>query len=444
MAYALAAKPPRFALSLLTALAFLMSAPLFATSTPQTEVPPSQAEPSPQPPTDDALSIGWGAIPAINFNSDDGLGYGALGSVFWYDGTTKPYRAALTAQAFLTTNWIHAHYVRLDALNVNNWPIRAFAEVGYYSSITQNYCGMGVLVACDTPENDPALNTSGDTPVSRYNKLRFRNMYTLLAARYRFRDKPHRFELFAAYRGAYWMPGTWEDPTPYQGSRFASERPDGDAGFASTFQFGAVVDDRDHEPAPKKGYVLELSARASSDLWGSDWSYLGANLTALGFVPLNKQKNAILASRTVADVVVDGIGRVFGGKDRPAPIYELVRPGGTRDYISFGGEWIGRGIRVQRFVGRVKGFQQFELRYTFATHTLFGADVEWTGLGFTDLGWVAPSIEDVFTQDPFIATSFGGGLRLTLNKNFILRADVGTSPLERWAPAFYININHVL
>lgn len=31
---------------------------------------------------------GWGALPAVNYNSDEGFGFGALGSYYKYDGET--------------------------------------------------------------------------------------------------------------------------------------------------------------------------------------------------------------------------------------------------------------------------------------------------------------------------------------------------------------------
>jgi len=39
--------------------------------------------------------IGFGGIPATNYNTDEGLGFGAIGSLYWYDGKTAPYKTTL-------------------------------------------------------------------------------------------------------------------------------------------------------------------------------------------------------------------------------------------------------------------------------------------------------------------------------------------------------------
>ena len=63
--------------------------------------------------------------------------------------------------------------------------------------------------------------------------------------------------------------------------------PDGETGFTSVLQAGVMVDHRDSEIAPTRGYWAEASVRAASWLWGSQWSYVGANLILRGLLDLH-------------------------------------------------------------------------------------------------------------------------------------------------------------
>lgn len=56
-------------------------------------------------------------IPLVNYTSDDGMGYGLRMCVYDYDSVTVPYRRALKAQYFVTTEGKWAHVLSLDYPN---------------------------------------------------------------------------------------------------------------------------------------------------------------------------------------------------------------------------------------------------------------------------------------------------------------------------------------
>ena len=49
---------------------------------------------------------GWGGIPAVNYNSDEGFGFGVIGSVYKYNGESKPYKTRIGGLVFFTTKGV--------------------------------------------------------------------------------------------------------------------------------------------------------------------------------------------------------------------------------------------------------------------------------------------------------------------------------------------------
>ena len=82
-------------LALLGSLAFAQDEPT------ETDEAPVEAEVNPW----DEVGYGWGGLPAINYNSDSGFGYGVLASVYRYDGTSSPYKWSTTLLLYKTTGW---------------------------------------------------------------------------------------------------------------------------------------------------------------------------------------------------------------------------------------------------------------------------------------------------------------------------------------------------
>lgn len=379
--------------------------------------------------------FGFGGVPAINYDADNGFGFGVVATLFSYDGKTKPYRLALTLQIFMTSKLVQDHNIVVDWLDVADLPLRLWTRVGYLQSLTQNYCGLGGDVTCD-PDVAARL-TDNATDERRFYLRRFINPYGIVQGRWALAKKPLRFELTGGYRGQYFIPGSWDDEDkdgeadvfPYPNSLYARDFPDGEPGFASVVQLGFMVDTRDNEPAPTEGIWIEASARTASPLIGSTWDWSGANFTARGYAPMTSDHKLVLANRFVFDTVVGD-----------PPIQELSRAGGTFDYYLYGGSEAGRGIRVQRYLGKVRAFNQTEVRWRFFDAELLGQNFGFTGAGFVDVGLVGKELGEPGPMP--LLPGFGGALRLSWNENFIIRFDVGFSPLENYAPSPYLLIGN--
>ncbi|MEQ1508429.1 MAG: BamA/TamA family outer membrane protein, partial [Myxococcota bacterium] len=385
----------------------------------------------------DRTGWGFGGLPAANYNSDEGAGFGVVGSVYRYDGHTRPYKTAVNAVVFVTTQAVHTHSLELDALELGHKPVRLTIRGEFASTGTSNYCGIGPEVTCDEGQAEAAADASGLTGearedfVRRYYRTRFLNPNAQVNVRWALDPLPHKVELVFGYRANGIVPGDFSDRAPWPGSLYAQDYPGGEAGLVSALQVGVMVDDRDVEPAPTRGYWAEATVRGASFLLGSDWDFVGANVTLRGYVPVGTAR-LVLADRVMFDVLAGD-----------APTLELSSPGGTQRYTFYGSLNAGRGIRLRRYIGALKSMNQTELRWTFARVTVAAVDFDLAALGFVDLGFVGAEAGDFAEAYSHPLPSTGGGLRIAVDRNFVVRADVGVSPLEGWAPAVYIDLKNV-
>jgi len=388
--------------------------------------------------------FGMGALPALNYNSDEGFGYGVIGTGYWYRDGLRPYKYGLTVRVFLTTKNVHAHMVRLDALDVADLPLRITAQAGYYSTLAANFCGYvgdGHCGADSAQIAESAADARGlsgaqrEDFLRRYYLLRYTEPYLNIQTRTRIKDLPHKVEVMAGYRGSYYFPGTPSEQESWQGSLYDSEYlepglvSEDDTGFSSVLQAGMVFDNRDNEPAPNSGYWSEVSVRGAGAFTGSTWTFGGVNLTHRQYQTLIDNW-LVSASRGVFDTT-------FG----ELPTQELVRMGGLVDYSAVGGQYGGRGLRAWRLIGKSKLLLQEELRLTFARFTPGSQSINLGSTFFGDYGVVAPSMQELSLAES--GYGVGAGLRVTWNTNFIVRVDAGFSPVENWANKLYINLDHI-
>lgn len=383
--------------------------------------------------------VGWGfgGVPAVNYNSDDGFGFGIVGSVYRYDGQTSPYRTGVTLIVFATTKAVQDHSLRLDLLRVGGLPLRINSRLTFRAYRSDNFCGYGNAVTCSVDEAEERLTELGVTgpereeQLSTYYKTRYINPNIDVIARWQLDPMPHRLEVFGGLRALTLRPGDFKVDEPYPNSLYAQTFPDGERGFLGVASLGVMLDNRDNEPAPTRGYWLEGSIRGSSKVWGSDWSYFGVDLTSRTYVPLGTDR-VVWANRVILD----------GQFTSSLPILELAFLGVSQRHFAYGNLNVGRGIRQRRFIGEAVAVEQAEVRWTALKPTIAGVPIDIGLLGFVDVGFVGEDTRDALRmfRTPLVGT--GGGLRLALEKNFVIRADVGVSPLEDYAPKVYIDLNN--
>ena len=388
-------------------------------------------------------------VPLVGVNVDEGFGLGAIGAFHRYQKKDGLLRDDLALRLFFTTRLVQRHEIHWEGIEVLDLPVRAWVRLGLFSTVTQTYCGVGNGVTCDVARaraDAAAAGLSAGSPsfeefVRRYYFMRFIRPYGDALVRVRVKDGPrHRMEWMGGVRISGYIPGDFLERGPYPGSLYEKAYQNGEPGLSNVLQLGITIDDRDFEPAPTRGYFAEASVRGSSPYWGSSWSYAGVNASVAGYLRLWKAPNVVLAQRLFTDVLVGD-----------PPTEELALTGGTRDYAAFGGQWMGRGMRDHRYLGRIKVIDQLELRADLFDWTLFGmrfdigaaafGDAGWIGFDFDDFGGGVPNASGDLSEEagsPWrIVFGTGLGLRILLNRAILLRIDVAVSPFEQVTPAFY-------
>lgn len=405
-------------------------------------------------PSVDEGSFRAAVVPRFTLSSDDGFGAGARGVVYRHRFGQKPYKTAIAFQVFATTRLVQHHFLRVDAIDAFNVPLRIVAELGYAQTLTFNDCAGD----CDAASARAAAIAQGyvgaaqNDVARRYWLVRFLRPYASAVVRWRLDDllhgvgdaaggrRPPRPELFAGWRGDLYVPGDLGDEDgdgafdlfPYPGSRYATRFPVGEPGFASVFLVGASLDGRDEEPDPTRGFFVEASARGAAFFVGSAWDFAGANTTASVFAPLLPARRLVLASRVVVDGLVGD-----------PPTYELAQTGGSAPTYALGGADLGRGVRQQRFYGRHKLVLQHELRSTLASFTVVQQDFRVGAAVFLDAGAAAGGAAPLDDDDAVAwGLGCGAGLRVVWNDAFVMRVDVAFSPVERWTPLIYTKPDH--
>lgn len=372
----------------------------------------------------DATTYRFSGIPALGYDSDTGLGGGIIGNMYFDEKGYDPFKMSIGIKAYISTKLMNSHAIKVERINAFGLPWRLMGRLGFFSTIAQNYCGKASDARCD------------EVREPRYYQNRFMSFYGDIFSRWLLWKGEAKLELMTGYHGAYYLTRDFKERGPYPNSLFATDfKNQKTDGYLSMVDVGLMLDKRDIEAAPTSGYWLESSIRGGASVIGSAWDFFGVNLAARFYYPLDSAHKLVVASQSIADIVVGDL-----------PFDAMSRIGGSlymNDFNAIGGQFIGRGIREQLFVGRLKAIQQFEFRYNFWSFELWRQNFQLTFAPFADLGMTAWDFAR-FTHDMrHVHVAFGTGLRALWNNTFVIRADVGLSPAEKFAPRFYLVVGNV-
>jgi hypothetical protein len=411
------------------------------------------------PPKPERIEVG--ALPALSYDSDLGLGFGLIASVARFSPGYRPYRWRL--ELLLSANAkrapgkgievpFHDDYLNMDFPGLAGDRLRITARVGFRKFANTGYYGFGNDSAATEPWEgiDPDQDLMAYQAARRYH--RFDHIYPLLLfnARIKVWDRStalqrRRIEALVG------LNTTYNIVRPYPGSLLeqdialkATDTPDGEA-LGNLLQgtdphalvvlsAGALFDTRDHEYTPTRGTFTELTVRASPGVQqglryaaftiNSAWykSFIGEYLS--------------FAIRGVADVIAGD-----------APFYELTRFGALMPRDGPGGGWSLRGVPRQRYAGKIKLIQNLEIRSMFWKFTIknnhfavgavafLDAARIWADFGRTELGGVS-------IDGGSFKLGTGGGLRVRWGETFLVRFDGAYSPTDK-TQGFYVDVGHV-
>jgi outer membrane protein assembly factor BamA len=352
-------------------------------------------------------------VPALNYNSDEGFGYGALLAVYDY-GTrgADPYRYTLQPTVFFTTGGRRDLTMFFDAPSAlgARWRLTAFA--GDEKQSASPYYGTG-----NESRYDETLESE---PNSRYYRFGRRQSRGTADAQYRLGASPLRL------LGGVGAARTSVDPTADGGTTLLAQELGGRAaadGWSNYVRFGLVWDSRDREVGPTRGRWAEVLVQRFDRSVGSDWDFTRSTLTWREYVSLSRR--LVLAGRVLAQQV-----------SGDAPFYELAFVQSSfKQQEGLGGLGTVRGLPKNRYVGKGLVVLNGELRWRAADVRLLRKPAYVVLSGFGDAGrvWSGAIRASEVTQD--LHVGYGGGVRLGLGPNFLVALDVGHSA-EATAPIY--------
>jgi len=367
---------------------------------------------------------GWGGVPAINYNADDGFGYGVLLNLFNYSsGGYSPYYFKINPIIFATTGGKQDHTLFFDSPYMLGHGLRINARIRIQKEKFYPYYGLGN----DSEYHASYVETDDDE-----------NSLDTLHGKYYYRMKTNQYKFFTNLQKAFMYGKDGKPlisgliglgvvsvsneelnndgiPTLFETDKNSSVLSSKEAkgGLNNFIKVGVIYDTRDNEPAPNSGVWTEALVEWYTKLLGSDYSFARLTLTDRRYFPITKK--LVYANRVVFE-------NIFG--DAP---FNMLYPYGSSWAADegVGGYRTLRGVFKNRYIGTTKLFMNMEFRYKFYEFSLFNQDFYLAGNLFCDAGrvWYDEPVNSLKN----LHIGKGAGLHIAWNENFIVYADMGHS-----------------
>lgn len=415
------------------------------------------------------VKTGWtfGALPAISYNSDLGFQYGALVNFFYYgDGTTFPkYKHSIYGEIsrFTKGSGTNRFFYDSEYLIPN---IRVTTDVSYLTEKALDFYGFNGFDAIFNPmwADDEAGAEYISRMFYRHERQMFRFMTDFQG------DLPVRnmrwvagfgilhttvgpVDIDAMNRGRdsdELLPDTAGLFEKYVDWGIISED-ESDGGWSNNIKLGVVYDTRDFEPNPMQGIWSELVLFAAPGFLGNgDYGFYKISAT-------HRQYFTLVEDRLSFAYRLNYQGTIGGNVPFYMQPYMINSFSNTSNIDGLGGSKTVRGMLRNRVVGDAFAFGNAEFRWKFFRTIVLGQNL-YLGLNtFVDGGQVVRKIDankehvpDEMKNSLFapgeesLHLTYGAGLRVVLNENFIVAVDYGRPIDERDGPGgLYIGLNYL-
>lgn len=358
-------------------------------------------------------------VPALNFDADEGFGYGAILQLYRYDAGAASYRWTVQPTVFLTTEGRRDYTLFFDAPARPNHSWRYTLYAGREQQLATPYYGIG-----NATPYDASLETGSTRYFYRYGRDRLRAT--------------------ADVQHSLWHPalrvlvgaGASNDKinlTPFDSGSTLIERDLGGAtpetGHTNYLRAGLTWDTRDREIGPRSGTWADVIVQRVDTRLGASASYTRWTATARHYQPLGSRLT--LANRVLAQNVQGA-----------APFYVLSELQTTqRLQDGLGGASSVRGLPKDRYVGKGTVLTNNELRWRAADFSLHGRPSSVVLSGFVDAGRVWADGIELSRLTRELRAGYGGGARLAFGPSFVVAVDVGHSA-QSTAPV-YIGLGYL-
>jgi outer membrane protein assembly factor BamA len=435
--------------------------------------------PSSEPPTpqeDEAVKTGWtfGALPALSYNSDLGFQYGALVNLYYFgDGTTYPrYMHSLYAEVSRYTKGSGVNRLFYDSeYLIPN--IRITSDLSFLTEKALDFYGFN---GYDSPYISAYEDESDPLHISRMFYRHEREMFrfttdfqgSITGREFRWiagfgilhnRVAPVNIDALNEGKDPEDMlpdePGLYDKYVEW-GFIGENER---DGGWNNHLKLGLVYDTRDFEPHPMKGMWTELVLFAAPKFLGNgDFGYSKISATHRQYFTLVEDKLSFAYRLNYQ-------GTISGQVPFYMQPYMISSFSASSNTDGLGGSKTLRGVLRNRVVGDGVAFGNAELRWKFYQIMLLNQEIYLALNAFVDAGkvvqkmhlpdfnvigpssqwnpdWPDVPVQLAPTDEESLHTAVGAGLKVVMNKNFIVSVDYGKALDERdGGSGLYIGLN---
>ncbi|MCE4565395.1 BamA/TamA family outer membrane protein [Maribellus sp. CM-23] len=426
---------------------------------------------------DQLTKQGWnfGALPTVTFDSDLGFQYGGLINLFHYgDGSRYPkydHSLYLEVSRYTKGSGINRLYYDSDQLIDG---LQTSLDISYLSDRAYDFFGFNGYDAVVNKDwfDDSKIDEGYRTRMFyKYDRKLFRFKVDLIGKLHGeklkwvgginlLNFKLGLVDVEKLNKGkdeADKLPSHETEPGLFQKYQdwgiISSEEANG--GFVPTVKAGLVYDSRDNKPNPMKGIWTEAVILGAPEFLGGEQSFAKLSL-------IHRQYFTIIPNDLSLAYRLD-YQTTLGGN---APFYyqtqliTSVLKGATSEGL--GGASSLRGVLRNRVVGDGVFLGNLEARWKFTRFSFINNNF-YLGLnGFLDFGQVTKKIDvntaglindeinnefpgSYFENDAEkMHYSYGLGLRVVMNENFIVRCDYGVAANERDGDSgLYIGLNYL-
>jgi outer membrane protein assembly factor BamA len=357
-------------------------------------------------------------IPALNFDADEGFGYGAIVALYGYDNSAT-YRWTLQPTVFLTTQGRRDYTLFFDAPSGAGHPWRYTAFAGREQQLATPYYGVGNA----TPYN-AAIEHGSTRYFYRYGRDRLRASADVQHALVR----PTIRVLLGAGASSDRI-----DVTPFDSGTTLIQSDLGGrtpaVGHTNYARVGLTYDTRDREIGTHRGTWADVIVQRVDKSLGATSDYTRWTATGRRYQPLGDRLT--FATRLlVQDVTGD------------APFYALSEIQTTqKSQDGLGGSSSVRGLPKDRYIGKGMAITNNELRWRALDFTRHERHSSLVLNAFVDAGRVWTEGIDLSTLTSQLHAGYGAGARLAFGQSFVIATDVAHSS-QSTAP-IYIGLGYM-
>jgi len=412
---------------------------------------------------------GWnfGALPTVTFDTDLGFQYGALVDLYQYgDGSRYPkydHKFYFEWSRYTKGSGINRFYYDSDKLIKG---LQTSADISYLTDQAYDffgYNGYDAVVNYDwIDDEDPNYKTrmfykydrrmfrfkvdlqgklSGDKIkwIGGINLLNFKTGLVDIDRLNKGKDEGEKLPTHQQQPGLYQKYQEW--------GIIPEEEADG--GFVPGLKAGLVYDSRDHRPNPMRGIWTEAVIEGAPEFLGAESSFAKLSLTHRQYFTIIKD-NFSFAYRLNYQTTIAGHTPYYYQTTMVVSELKNVTSEGLGGFSSL------RGIVRNRVVGDGYFMGNMEARWKVVRFQFINNNF-YLGLnGFMDFGQVTKKIDGIenipqedantyYDKDAEkMHISYGAGLRIAMNENFIIRLDYGMAADDRDGKSgMYIGLNYL-